>query len=198
MRTRFTIIVLSLVIALVSALSASADGPKPDAPTGKKIVTTDAVKGGGATEGARTGAALSDVNPSGDLVGGQAEQSRQVERAGAAKTTGAEGIDTYYNATWNARTRIFWGSPVSNVYVQGETQSTQREYFMSVNTAARKARNGSWTRYNYIGYYNASFVYSYWHFVDSYLDTYEGRSYHFIRDSYNITWAPTTYNSGRY
>ena len=201
MKTRMVMLALALMVALIAVVPASADGPKKDAaPAGKQTIAVAPAGEAGRSETGRVRfAAAGDASvPAPVMSQDSAPASKTVQVAGAGAQTGTESASPELFGSVTGSTRIFWGTPNSNVYVQGKTQSNIVQPQLYVSTYACKHSFNTCTNWGAANYLNVSWVTYTWHYVDSFLDWYYGRSYHFARDKYNQTTSFYTSNSGNY
>jgi len=192
---------LALMVALIAVVPASADGPKKDAaPAGKQTIAVAPAGEAGRSETGRVRfAAAGDASvPAPVMSQDSAPASKTVQVAGAGAQTGTEGASPELFGSVTGTTRIFWGNPNSNVYVEGKTQATFVMPQLYDATYACKHTSNNCTTWGVANYYGVSWVKFTWHYVDSFLDWYYGRCYHFARDIFNNTTSFYTSNSGQY
>ena len=202
MKTRFMMLALALMVALIAVVPASADGPtKDNAPAGKQITTAAPAGEAGRSETGRVRLAVAAdaVNaPVPVMSQDSAPASKTVQVAGGSAQTGTESASPELFGSVTGTTRIFWGTPNSNVYVEGKTQASFVMPQLYDATYACKHTSNNCTTWGVANYYGVSWVKFTWHYVDSFLDWYYGRSYHFARDIFNNTTSFYTSNSGQY
>ncbi len=196
MNTRLLTLALALLVALIAVVPASADGGKDKAPAGKQPVITAPLGQAAGSDTAHVGDAKTIPAPVMNNDSAEASKTVTLGNPTAQKGASTEGINLY--GTISGRTFIFQGTPNSNVYVQGKTQSNIVQPQLYVSTYACKHSFNTCTNWGAANYLNVSWVTYTWHYVDSFLDWYYGRSYHFARDKYNQTTSFYTSNSGNY